>query len=254
MRTALVTGAARGIGRATVERLLAEGWRVGAFDLDAQGVESLAGPGCLTGALDVTEPSSVRTALASFGDWSGGQLHALINNAGVMHVGPFESVDPAQHRQVIAVNLQGVVDVAHASFELLRDTPGSRLINVSSGSASYGTAELASYSATKHGVRGFTEALDVEWRRHDIRVFDVMPMFVQTELLTDTNPLTSQGWLGVTLTAEDVAAAIVRAANGRQWRVHRPLGWQAWLAYHGAAALPTAITRRAMALISGMRR
>jgi short-subunit dehydrogenase len=174
---------------------------------------------------------------------SGGRMQVLLNNAGVMHVGPFEAIDPEQHRQMIAVNLQGVIEVAHAGFTLLSETPGARLINMSSASAIYGMPEMATYSATKHAVRGLTEALDIEWERFDIRVCDVMPIFVDTELLTRTRKAHAADKLGVHLQARDVAEVVWAAATSEHRRVHWPVGVQTRLAFHGSKLAPTILER-----------
>jgi NAD(P)-dependent dehydrogenase (short-subunit alcohol dehydrogenase family) len=246
-----ITGAARGIGRACAERFAAAGYFVGLYDLEAESlaatVEAIAdrqGRDRICHAtLDVRDRGSIQAALEHFAEHTGGRMQVLLNNAGVMHVGPFEAIDPEQHRQMIAVNLQGVIEVAHAGFTLLSETPGARLINMSSASAIYGMPEMATYSATKHAVRGLTEALDIEWERFDIRVCDVMPIFVDTELLTRTRKAHAADKLGVRLQPSDVAEVVWAAATSEHRRVHWPVGVQTRLAYHGAKLAPTALER-----------
>jgi short-subunit dehydrogenase len=167
-----------------------------------------------------------------------------------MHVGRFEQLDAAAHRRTIAVNLQGVIEVAHASFELLRQTPGSCLINLSSASAIYGMPEMASYSATKHAVRGLTEALELEWAHYGIRVCDVMPAFVDTALLANTQRLSAERVLGVRLEPADVAQVVWRAAVSKRARTHWPVGFQTALAERARKLVPDAITRRVVQWMS----
>ncbi|NVB43388.1 SDR family oxidoreductase [Pseudenhygromyxa sp. WMMC2535] len=257
-RTVFITGAARGIGRACALRFAAAGWRVGAYDLDADALASTArelnaraaGGSSCHAHLDVCDPASIRAALEHFEAHAGGRVDVLVNNAGIMSVGRFEALDPVDMRRMIAVNLQGVIEVAHAAFPYLRDTPGARLINMSSASAIYGVPEMACYAATKHAVRGLTESLEVEWAAHDIRVCDVMPIFVRTALLTNTRMARAQAGLGVHLEPGDVAAAVYTAATSRWRRVHRPVGWQAKLAYHASGLSPTALERLVMRLLT----
>jgi NADP-dependent 3-hydroxy acid dehydrogenase YdfG len=256
-----ITGAAQGIGRACAERFAALGHRVGLYDVDATMLASTAAaiaaahPSAtiVHGRLDVTDTTSIAAALEHFASSSGRRLDVLVNNAGVMSVGRFEQIDLAAHRRMLAVNAQGLLEVAHQAFPLLRDTKGARMINLSSASAIYGVPEMASYSATKHFVRGLTEALAIEWQHYDIAVCDVMPMFVATSLLSNTATAFSMGRLGVRLSADDVAAVVVEAAcaRGRAARVHWPVGLQAKLAMQAKRLSPAWLDRAFVQWMSG---
>ncbi|EDM81572.1 short-chain dehydrogenase/reductase SDR [Plesiocystis pacifica SIR-1] len=240
-----ITGAARGIGLACARAFVEAGAHVGVCDRDGEALDAAAKElaGVHAERVDVCEPESVARALAAFVDGPGrGRLDVLVNNAGVMHVGPFEAVPLAAHHQTIAVNFQGLLNLCHAAFPHLAQTPGARLINMSSASAIHGIPEMASYSATKHAVRGLTEALAIEWARHDVRVCDVMPMFVRTRLLTNTARLTSEGILGVHLSAADVAAVVLTAARSDSRRVHWPVGFQSKLAHQARGFAPDRLT------------
>jgi NAD(P)-dependent dehydrogenase (short-subunit alcohol dehydrogenase family) len=257
-----ITGAARGIGRACAERFAAGGYFVGLYDLEAEAVASAAevlgdrhGRDRFCHAqLDVRDNASIRAAIHHFGEHTGARMHVLLNNAGIMHVGPFESMDVHAHRQMLAVNVQGVIEVAHAGFELLRQTPEARLINISSASAIYGMPEMATYSATKHAVRGLTEALDIEWERFGIRVADVMPIFVDTELLTRTRKTRAVDFLGVHLQASDVAEVVWAAATSPHRRVHWPVGVQTKLAMVGDRIAPEQLERFVIRRLTGQSR
>ncbi|WP_280269661.1 SDR family oxidoreductase [Nocardia wallacei] len=231
-----VTGAAAGIGRAVALLFAARGYRVGAFDVDEPGLERLAaeinaaGGTVHTGVLDVRQLDQWRARLAEFHS-AAGRLDILVNNAGILRAGPFEEIDPAEHHRIVEVNLGGVLAGTHAAFEYLRDTPGAQVVNLCSASAIYGQAELASYGATKAAVRNLTEALDLEWRRHGIRVLAVWPLFVATGMLTGVETGSTRS-LGVRLTVDDVAAGIwdaTRPRRGPLRRVHYSIGTQAKL-------------------------
>ena len=229
----LITGAAAGIGRAVAERFARAGWFVGLFDLDEAAVSALLqqiSPGQgVAGRLDVARPDDWARALQDFAQASGQRLHVLFNNAGVAVTSPFEQADVARHHQVVDVNLKGVINGCHAAHALLRGTPGSRVINMCSASALYGQPELASYSATKAAVRSLTEALDIEWRAQGIRVVDVLPLFVNTAMVTnEVSRMKTVQRLGVRLGPDDVAQAVWRLANqaSGQLPVHTFVGMQ----------------------------
>src|SRR5262249_31324250 len=155
-------------------------------------------------AMDVTDIDAWRRTLREFVATTGGRLDILVNNAGLLASGEFVDIPPARHKQLVDVNVTGVMFRCHAPFEYLRDTAGARVLNMCSASAIYGQAELASYSTTKFAVRGLTEALEIEWRPHGIAVMALWPLFVDTALLTGVKTGTTES-LGVNLTVDDVA-------------------------------------------------
>ena len=226
----VVTGAAAGIGRSTALLFARHGYRVGAFDIDTAGLAGLADEAAsgriVTGVLDVTDTSAWTRVLEEF--CTDGRLDILVNNAGLLSSGPFEDIPVSRHRQIVDVNVTGVVLGCHAAFPYLRDTPGARIVNMCSASALYGQPDLATYSATKFAVRGLTEALELEWAHHDIEVQALWPLFVATHMV-DGMDIGARRSLGVNLDADDVARAVFAATRpgGRSGRVHRPVGWQA---------------------------
>jgi len=115
----------------------------------------------LAGKLDVTDAKGWEKSLAIFFGRTN-RLDALINNAGVLYSGPFENISIQQHKQIFDVNVQGVVNGCHSALQYLKQTPHSRVVNVSSASAIYGQPSLATYSASKFAIRGLTEGLDNE--------------------------------------------------------------------------------------------
>lgn len=231
--TVFVTGAAAGIGRATALHFAARGYLVGAFDIDEVGLGRLAGEieaaggKVHTGVLDVTDDAQWRQRLAEFHQ-AHGRIDILINNAGILRSGPFESIDLREQHAMVAVNVNGVISGAHHAFPYLRETTGAQMVNLCSASAIYGQPELATYGATKSAIKSLTEALDLEWARHDIRVIAIWPLFVATAMVDGVDTGSTRS-LGVRLTAEDVAKGIWEATRrkGRLPRVHYEIGAQA---------------------------
>jgi NAD(P)-dependent dehydrogenase (short-subunit alcohol dehydrogenase family) len=212
----LVTGAGRGIGHAVADLFRSRGWRVGAYDVeDGDGV---------TGLLDVRDPAAWGHALTEFcGD---GTLDVLVNNAGVLVSGPFESHGAEAYRRLVDVNVLGVLNGCLAAHPYLRN--GSTVVNMCSASAMYGQPGLATYGATKAAVKSLTEALDLEWRPAGIRVRDLLPLFVATGMV-DGMAARSIRTLGVRLTADDVARAVWRTVHERgvlPRSPHRTVGLQ----------------------------
>lgn len=252
----LITGAGSGIGLAAAKRFAAAGFHVGAFDLAYASVATLAEDygeaTVMAGVMDVTDADSVAEGVASFVAASGGRLDCVLNNAGLLAIGQFAAISLARHTAIARVNIEGVMQVAHAVYPYLARTPGARLINLASAAADYGTPDFASYSSSKFAVRGFTEALNLEWRRAGIYVCDIMPPFVRTPMLDDAPDVSVIQRLGVKITAEDVVAEIWRAALDRRRRkVHWPVSAQYKVLYYAGLLLPTWVKRRIMGGLSG---
>jgi len=185
-----ITGAGSGIGRATAKLFAAKGWFVGAYDVDTAGLESLQselGAGdCLARRLDVTDKVDFDAAVAEFGERTGGRLDLLFNNAGIGHGGWLEDVPYEATLRVVQVNLVGVLNGIYAALPLLKNTANSLCFTTSSSSATYGMPGIAVYSATKHAVKGLTEALAVEFSRCGVRAADVLPGLIDTAILRST--------------------------------------------------------------------
>ncbi|TDT40394.1 NADP-dependent 3-hydroxy acid dehydrogenase YdfG [Halospina denitrificans] len=246
MNSIFITGAGAGIGRATAHYFVAKGWFVGAADLDEAALhslqEELGEAQCSIHVTDVVDAASVRQSLAGFAARTDGRLDVLHNNAGLLRVGRFEEIHLEDHRQVVDVNLTGLINVLHTAFPYLRDTPGARVVNMSSASAIYGTPDFASYSATKHGVRAMTEALDIEWEGYDIRVCDLMPPFVKTGMVASNEAGSGMfNAMGVHLTAEDVAREVWKLTRSSE--LHRPITRRMRSLWTVSGTLPAAAIR-----------
>ena len=219
MKTIFVTGAAHGIGLATARHFAAQGWYVGLYDINREEVDRLLASGEFPQACgaycDVTDYASIEAAFAHFSQHSNGQLHVLVNNAGLLSSGKFEDIDYRAHDAIIDVNVKGLTHVAQAAFPLLQRTSGAVLVNLCSVSSVHGIPLLAVYSASKFYVNGLTEALHIEWAPYDIRVTSVKPPIVNTAMGHQLDPKLTQK-LGVDMEPEHVAEAIQLAAEGKR--------------------------------------
>lgn len=242
-----ITGAATGIGRATARLFCKHGWFVGLADIDDAGLAELMGELGEDNAraihLDVTDADEWQTALTDYCERSG-RLDVLVNNAGILISGPYQDNDLSRNHALVDVNLKGVLNGCYLAKPWLEKTAGARIINLSSTAAVYGQASLATYSATKFAVRGLTEALNIEWQNDDIRVMDIMPLFVKTEMITDMNARSIER-LGAKLTPEDVARSVWTAANyqGSFGKVHWPVGFMATWLFRMTSVSPDRLSR-----------
>lgn len=197
-KTALVTGAGKGIGRAVALALAAEGVNVGLMartegDLQqvSQEIEAL-GVKVAFATADVAQMDQVEAAVQTLTN-SLGSFDILINNAGTGKFGKFLELTPEEWKNIIDVNLMGVYYVTRAVLPQLIEKNGGDVINISSTAGQKGAPVTSAYSASKFGVLGLTESLALEVRKHNIRVSALTPSTVATELafkenLTDGNP------------------------------------------------------------------
>jgi NAD(P)-dependent dehydrogenase (short-subunit alcohol dehydrogenase family) len=237
-KSIFITGAASGMGREGAKLFHGKGWRVGAVDRNDEGLDSLTreldADRLWTRAVDVTDKSAFGTALADFcADNSGGGLDMMWNNAGIGETGWFEDVPYDAAMRVVDINFKAVLTGAYLSLPFLKKSPGSLMFSTASSSATYGMPRLAVYSATKHAVKGLTEALSVEWGRHGVRVADVLPGLIETAILT-TTPDHSAG--GGTMPMDAIRA---RAPKTGMFRLMpaSSVAEAAWRAYHQPSRL-----------------
>ena len=226
-KTVFITGAAGGFGRASAERFAAAGFFLGLFDLDEAGLAEMAAhygsDRCCFRRLDVTDPADCAAAVHYFAARTGGRMHVLLNNAGIMHAGEFQQSDLAAEMRVIDVNLKGVMQVAYHAYALLKATSGARVINIGSAAVLHGNPELVAYSASKRAVNSFTESLDIGWAGDGIRVCDVNPMYARTKMMaTHHAALRNLPEDKIRLTADDVADAIFATLTSD--KVHHYVG------------------------------
>jgi len=192
-RSALVTGAARGIGLAIAERLIADGSRVAIVDIDGAAVTAAAtrlGKNALAVIADVTQTDDVERAVAMpIERW--GRLDVVVNNAGITGRSfPIWELSDEDWQTVIACDLTSVFLVCRAAVKHMLAAGGGRIINIASVAGKDGNPTLVPYSTAKAGVIGLTKALAKEVATRNIFVNAVAPAMIETELLKQMEPAT----------------------------------------------------------------
>ena len=219
-RSAAVTGAGRGIGRAIALRLAAAGARVAVGDIDLPAAESVAGEigaEAVAFALDVTDPAQFGAFLDA-AEERFGPLGVLVNNAGVDWVGPFHEEPDEVTRREIEINLYGTTVGSKLALRRMLPRRDGHLVNVASGVGRVPLPGSATYAATKHGVVGLTESLRLEYRRSGVHFTVVQPSQVETAMIDgQARPLALP-----VVSADDVARAVLEAIRGRRFEVWVP--------------------------------
>jgi NAD(P)-dependent dehydrogenase (short-subunit alcohol dehydrogenase family) len=215
-----ITGGARGIGRATAAALVAQGARVAIGDIEAPLAERTAqelGSGTVGLPLDVTDHESFSEFLDQV-ESQLGPLDVLINNAGIMPVGPFVDESDRTAARMIDINLHGVIFGSKLALARFLARGRGHLVNIASSAGKAGVPGGATYCATKYGVVGLSEAIRGELRGTDIAISVVMPVGVNTELYSGLPQVR-----GIkTPEPEDVADAIVEALQTGRFEVYVP--------------------------------
>ena len=232
----VVTGAGRGIGAATARTLRDAGARVVIGDRDEEALATTAGTlGVDAFPLDVTDPDQWE----AFADFAG-EVDVLVNNAGIMPVGQFLDEDPRITRAVFEVNSLGPIHGARAFLPAMVRRGSGHVVNVASAVGRVALAGGATYSASKHAVVGFSEALREEMAPHGVDVSMVLPVIVQTELSRGVSSTR-----GVPeMTPDEVAGVIVDV-------IRRPVA-EAWAPRWGQpiAKVASVLPRRVQAMAS----
>ncbi len=185
-QTAAITGAARGIGKATAQALLRQGMRVAIGDVDfaaAQQTASELSPSAVALPLDVTDRASF-SAFLDQAEEQLGPIDVLVNNAGIMPLGRFVDEDDLTAQRMIDINLHGVILGMKLALERMVPRDRGHIVNISSQAGKFGAPGGATYSATKHAVVGLSEAVRGELRlmKANVDLSYVMPFVVNTEL------------------------------------------------------------------------
>ena len=217
-RKILITGASSGIGEATAEAIVAEGGAVALVARRKDRLDELSGrlgDNAIAIEADVANEEEANAAVAKANEELGG-LDGLVNNAGVMLLGLIQGADSNEWRQMINVNLLGLLYCTNAAVPVIRDGGGGDIVNVASVAGRVARMGSAVYNMTKWGVVGFSEGLRQECAHIGIRVTCVEPGYVETELQGhNTNPMVVEqikvfkDRIGKVLDASDIANGIV---------------------------------------------
>lgn len=252
-RTVLVTGASSGLGLQMAVRLAQRGYRVaatmrnpgkrGALD-EAMGAHGHAAE---VFTLDVTDRDSIVRTVNDVRSRCGG-VYGLVNNAGMQIRGFFEDLSPAEVRRLFEVNVFGAMAVTRAVLPLLREEGTGKILMITSVAGYVGSPGLSAYTATKFALEGFAEALAMEVRARGVRVGSIAPPVVNTPIWHGNRNLGEAAGSAdspyaeqfarverfserliqeATVTADDVAAAVVRFMDAKAPPVKQVVGWRA---------------------------
>ena len=219
-RVAVVTGGGRGIGKALALALARAGCRVAIGDVDSASAEAAAaelGGETIGLALDVTDRPGF-TAFLDEVERRLGPIDVLVNNAGIMPVGPLDEEDDATAIRLLEINLHAVIHGTKEAIRRMKPRGTGHIVNVASTAGKTGFPNLATSCATKHGVVGLSEAVRVELRGTGVEVSVVMPGVVKTELSTGL----VEAPAFKSSTPEEVADAIVDALQFARFDVYVP--------------------------------
>jgi len=241
-RIAVVTGAAGGIGRAIAKRLARDGWALALADRDMAGLTALAeelgrsGADVSLHATDLLDREAPERLLADVLT-ARGAVHLLVNNAGITVLGALESQTREDVERVLAVNLVAVAQLCRVFAPVLIASAPSHIVNIASFAGALAFPLQTTYSASKFGVRGLSQALRIELSDRRVGVSAVMPGSVATELMKDAtsyDSATSAQFTEMMLrhgaSPDAVAEAVVTCVHSN--RAEILIGWDAHLGTH----------------------
>ena len=221
-QTAAITGAARGIGRATALALLRQGMRVAIGDVDlaaAQQTSSELGASTVALAVDVADHASFSEFLKQVEELLA-PIDVLINNAGIMPIGPFLQEDDATARRILDINVHGVINGLKAALPGMIERQRGHVVNIASQAGKYGFPGGATYCASKAAVINLSRAVRKELRGSGVEISIVSPVVVNTELGLGLSQPRLRQFRKVE--PEDVAQAIVETLQLPTFDVHVP--------------------------------
>lgn len=191
-KNAVITGAGRGIGRATAIALAKEGVNLGLIGLTMSNLEKLTSEleqydiTISAATADVSDLEAVTHAVEHIKSELG-SIDILVNNAGIAKFGGFLDLSPEEWENIIRVNLMGVYNVTRAVLPDMLEKNSGDIVNISSTAGQKGAPVTSAYSASKFAVLGLTESLMLEVRKKNIRVTALTPSTVATDLAVETN-------------------------------------------------------------------
>ena len=192
-KTAIITGAAQGIGKRTAELLLENGYSVALVDLQSTnhvGRDFRESNPVLDFQADISDEKSV-TDLVTKVEAEWGHIDLLVNNAGISSICPAEQTSTQQFRRVLEINLVAPFVLSRAVGPKMISRRKGAIVNVASIAGLFGIADRTAYNASKHGLIGLTRTLAAEWGGRGVRVNAVCPGWVKTEMdAADQSPAT----------------------------------------------------------------
>ena len=187
-KSIFITGAAGGMGSSTARLFKKNGWFVGCYDINESSLDELkselGNEDIVYEQLDVTKKSQFEECLSNFSKNTNDTLDILFNNAGITEGGFFDEIPYENHIKIININVIGVINGIYSAASLLKNTENSLCISTSSSSGIMGMEMIATYSATKHAIKGLTESLSAEFSRFDTRVSDILPGVIDTPMIS----------------------------------------------------------------------
>lgn len=226
-RVVVITGGASGIGWALAQCFLEAEARVILLDLDQEALDGRLKEGHKTAALltghpcDVTSHEHVKDLARQIKD-DYGRLDFWVNNAGIAQVGPYDSQDMDAVRQVLGVNLFGVIHGTNAALDVMKDQAEGSIINMASVAGHLPSPLLVTYCTSKHAVVGYTRALqdELKWSGSRVRAVLVSPGFVDTPLIRSEERHWIPQWLQKKFaTPEKVAAEVMRGLERKELEI-----------------------------------
>ena len=246
----IVTGAARGLGRALCRRFAAAGARIGGLDVMAEDLDATArdlsaeGVEIASAVADLRDEAATFEAIGTLREHLG-PIDVLINNAGITHVRTFGAGESSSVRRVMEINFQGAVHATAAAYNDLVARRG-QIVVISSVAGFAPLVARAGYCASKHALHGFFDTLRVELRPHGVDVLTVCPSFIATQI-RERYPEEgeSRRKVGVEDSPETVAESIFRAtARGRRLLTTGRVGWASYWVRRFAPRVYEAVMRR----------
>lgn len=213
-KTALITGASRGIGKTVATTLAAEGMNLVLHATTTEGLRETAEECLRSGAkvsllaCDIADTNAVRN-LADEASKAFGSLHVLINNAGYAIRGRHDEIDLKDWDSMLDINLRGLMHLTRHTLPHMERQPWGAVINISSIMGKMTVAGHAGYCATKHGVSGFTSALFEDVRENNIKVCSICPGFVATDMVTGRSGVNTEKMIQ----PQDIADTVLFVLN-----------------------------------------
>lgn len=213
----VVTGAAGGMGRAIVTRLLADGYDVVGLDVDAGGLAEMAAPGFTGLTVNLLEPSAIKQAFAQIAEQHGG-VDVLVNNAGTCYMSDFPDIPEDEFDRQMALNFGAAFHCSQAAIKLMKGREGVRkIVNISSnGAYNFDVFDPPHYRASKAALDNLTKDLARRYAREKISVNSIAPAMTETPLF------------GV-LTEDVLEKAIAQMPHGRAMQPQEIAAWVGFL-------------------------